>query len=186
MVLTVGMGGAKGRKIVRPPENGECLDHSRQIERLPDEPGVVSPQGRTNRPVADPVEVHLAHCIKAGMEGERHLANLPNDDIRREEAVDPHQEAPLAEKGGGMKIRNLAEGVHPRVRAAGTDDADLLAGHPADAFLDDLLDGEAVGLMLPSAIGAAVILDDQLDISHCRIRFQSFRTEKRGKPLSPL
>ena len=66
-VGAVGVGGAEGGKIVRPLEYGECVLYPRQIEGLPDEPGVVSFQDRTDRPVADPVEIHFAHRIEAGM-----------------------------------------------------------------------------------------------------------------------
>ncbi len=61
-----------------------------------------------------------------------------------------------------MKIGDLTEGMHAGVRSSRTDHTDLLARHPADAFFQNLLDGKAVDLTLPSAIGAAIILDDQL------------------------
>jgi hypothetical protein len=73
---------------------------------------------------------------------------------------------PLAEAGGGVEMGDLAYGMHPRIRPTRTDDPTLLAGYPADGFLEDLLDGKPVFLALPAAIGGAVIFNDQLNISH--------------------
>ncbi len=61
---------------------------------------------------------------------------------------------------------DLMEGVYPGIGPARADHPDRLAGHPADALLDDLLDGEAVDLPLPAAVGAAVVFDDHPDIPH--------------------
>jgi hypothetical protein len=130
---------------------------------------VVSLQGRADRPVADPVEIDFAHRIETGVKGGIDFAELADGDIHRQEAIYPHEEISLAEAGGGPEMGDLMEGMHPGIRPAGAYDPDLLAGHPADALLDNLLDGDAVDLALPAAIGAAVILDDQSDIPHHRL-----------------
>ena len=68
---------------------------------------------------------------------------------------------------------DLIEGVYPRIGPARTDHPDLLAGHPADGLLEDLLDGKPVDLPLPAAIGGAVIFDHHSDIPHRRYRSPS-------------
>jgi len=151
---------------MRPAEEVQRPFDLLQVEGRPDEPGVLSFQDRPDRTVADPVNINLAFHIEAGVKGGIDLPDLPDGDIRREKAVDPHEKIPLAEAGGGVKMGDLAYGMHPRIRPTRTDDPTLLAGHPADGFLENLLDGKPVFLALPAAIGGAVIFDDQSDISH--------------------
>ena len=136
------------------------------IKRNPDEPGTMSLKGRTDGTIADPVDVNLAFHIKAGMKERIDLTDLPNSDIGREKAVDPHQKISLAEAGGGVKMGDLSYGMDPRIRTARTDYPTLLAGHPADRLLDELLNGKPVLLTLPAAVGRAVIFDDQFNIPH--------------------
>ena len=63
-------------------------------------------------------------------------------------------------------MRNLRKRVNAAVRSPGTLKNGSDACHVFDCFLDFLLDGDAVRLVLPADIGGALIFRYQSDPSH--------------------
>ena len=149
-----------------PFEYGKHLPDLLQIEGFPDKPGMMPLQRGSDRPVADPVQVHLAFRVEPGMKTWIDFPQLPDNDVRGQQAIDSHQNISLAQGRGRHKTCDLAEGMDPGVRPPGAVDADILSRHPGQAGFENLLDRKAVGLKLPSAIRSPVIFDGNPDIPH--------------------
>ena len=61
----------------------------------------------------------------------------------------------------GIEVAGLAQGVNPRVRAAGAGNGDLLPAGAGEGLLQHLLHRQAVVLPLPAAVGCAIVLHRQ-------------------------
>ena len=67
------------------------------------------------------------------------------------------------EVSGGVEVSDLAEGVDARVGASGTVETDRFFGDFLEGFFDEFLNGDAVGLDLPTSEGSAFIGDGEFE-----------------------
>jgi hypothetical protein len=84
----------------------------------------------------------------------------PDDDVRGEKAVQAAVKTLQRNGNGSLKVRNLTQRVHAGIGPAGADQPHTLPGHPGEVLLEDLLNGDSIGLDLPPVIIRAIILNE--------------------------
>ncbi len=84
-------------------------------------------------------------------------------DRRREQRVEPAADPDQADVTRRRERRDLAARVDAGVGPRGADHGGRRVEQAGERVLEVALDGRTVGLALPSAQRAAVVLDDQLD-----------------------
>ncbi len=149
--------------------------HCVVIQFVRDLPGVSVQEGRNDVSIGDSIKVYLALCIIPGMKCVCCIAGLgyphrvgqdciqgPFDDIRRKPCF-------------RMESRDLAQGMHSCIGPSGGDELCIFSCYPPDLLLEYALNGRALRLDLPAVIISPIILDQQSDISHCGIVYQTSR-----------
>ncbi len=143
--------------------------HRVGVERPVNLPDVPTGQGRRAAPIEDAIAVMATDRRMARVEGPRHdLGGEDRDRLWPEVGIQgvPHRVgAPILAE---IEMRDLMDGVHARIRAAGAGEPDGLAGEPPHGLFKGRLDGRSFGLALPTVEGRAVVLDDQLVARHIR------------------
>ena len=141
--------------------------HARFVQRLADMPGAPVFEREGRAPVDDPVAVDARCRVAARIEIIRHLlAGQRRDRLRPKMRV--HRLANLL-RGMGLRqidVAALAPRVHARVRSSRAMNPDGTTAELLHRFFERLLDGAAVGLVLPADKCAAVVFDGELVTRH--------------------
>ena len=102
---------------------------------------------------------------KAGVKVVGHFFAIENTDGGREFGVERRNpvEGVHREVFGRIEVSDLAEGVDAGVGASGTAETDRFFGDFLEGFFNEFLDGDAIGLNLPTGEGSAVISDSEFE-----------------------
>ena len=142
------------------------LLHPGQVEGKADKPGILATQHRPHALIPDTVQINFSLCIFESVKIRRHFLQVLDNDIFRQDTVDPHKYFVYRQKAAAFEACDLMDGMHTRIRATGRDDGYLLAGDLCYGFFQDLLNGDAIELSLPAAIGCTVISENHFEITH--------------------
>jgi hypothetical protein len=102
----------------------------------------------------------------SGMKTFLYLLCPLNSNIGREETVEGSLNRVHIHFASGLKMGNLAEGVHPRIRPPGTNQMDGFSYEKCQFFFDHPLNGWTFGLNLPSLIIRSVVFNEEFNVSH--------------------
>src|SRR5690606_19986254 len=151
--------GAEGTEIVLAEQRLRRQLHALRVQRLAYPGGAARVPARAHPAVEDDVAVTARHGAEAGVEILRHGARPVEVDIRRQVAVRAQHPAALGADRLGIEMRDLVEGMHAGIGAAGADQFHRMIGNAGKRLLDPLLHAVGMALLLPAAVGAAVVFD---------------------------
>ena len=125
---------------------------------------VAAPQGVREGPIENPVAVCLGGLCIAGMEVRPSLMRGLHDDIRRQAPVQGIGNLLRRNRRLCVEDPDIAQGVHPGVGPAGTQELYIILMKDLLKFLQkDRLYSQGIGLYLAARVSRSVVSDDQHD-----------------------
>mgnify|MGYP000909197667 CR=1 FL=1 len=177
----------KAAKIMRADQGLRRAVHPLGIQSLVNVPGVANPENIADRSVVDHIAIAFSSCVVRCMEACGGFLRGDHGHVVRQLRV----QCPLKNLGrqaaAGRETDDLPQGMYARIRAPTGDGADRLSGDPAQGVFYGALDRWASGLILPAAIGSAVVGNRQLDPPHstCRRVRLGERTRRATRRSAP-
>lgn len=160
--------GGEGPEVVFAEVNGEGLGEVLGVELAGEVPGSFRQEGREDGLETEVVGVGFGLGGKAGVKVVGHFFAFENTDGGREFGVERGNPVEWVHREvvGGVEVGDLAEGVDAGVGASGAVETDRFFGDFPKGFFDEFLDGNAVGLNLPTGEGSAVIGDGEFEVHY--------------------
>ena len=160
--------GGEGPEVVFAEANGECLGEVFGVELAGEVPGSFRQEGREDGLETEVVGVGFRLGGKASVKVVGHFFAFENTDGGREFGIERGNpiEWVHREVVGGVEVGDLAEGVDTGIGASGAVETDRFFSDFPEGFFDEFLNGDAIGLDLPTGEGSAVIGDGEFEVHY--------------------
>jgi len=151
--------GREGGEIAHPQESLGGVAHPGEVERFPDPP---HERLEERRPApGDLIQVRPCLGVVPRMTAVRHLLDRADADVGRKRVVQPREQRGRRQIGIQIEMRDLADRMDARVRAARAVQLEFLPPrHLANRAVDLARDRPRVLLNLPAAVSRSVVFDD--------------------------
>ena len=158
-----GIDGGKGGEIVDSGDESGSLLHGVLIQGIGVVSDVTGKKGRNYVAAPDAVVIALGEGGVAGVEFRGHLIGGEDADGGGKTVIEDDAEVCDRNGAGGLKGRDLGEGMDAGVGASGALGQKLLSGEALDGLRQGTLDGGLAGLDLPAVKGGAIIGEGEFE-----------------------
>ena len=108
-----------------------------------------------------PVHIGFLRVTVSRMKIQGHFLRTPDPDILRQAGIQGIGDLLPRDPGHGIEYSHISQSMHSRICPGCADHADLLPEQIGQLPVQHLLDGDPVGLQLPSAVCRTIIGDNE-------------------------